>query len=434
MEVAAAWNGPVDEVRTTHLLRGVEEEHEVNLIRSGRNWFGKRLTALGSTTASWNIPVAEAVIGDSATLRFAVAMRTMGSGSTSQVRIESSGTSESFYDQILTPNTLLYARYFSREMRVSVLQEGVQALLTFEPGTDDSNAWVDYMTYQLQQHLVAGVGQLAINGLPVNGSGVAVSSAEYQVSGAMPDEIWDVTDRMETKRIPWGVENDKAVWRQATSDDPQRFVAFRWSSAKRPIPLGNVPNSNVHGLGEVDYVIVSVPSLMEAADSLANLHAARGLRVAVVPQRDIFDALSSGVADPAAIKMLMMMLQDRSDQSMGALDAPRYLLRWAMHPMKTKPRQWRHPGGLFSEESLSTTNSYISDDYFTLVAEGQGESVSDLLQFGIVYPNEQSCRSDGCGGQSGGLQGGRGRRTDLTSCIPMDSIFGPWRNRVCLFR
>ena len=435
MEVAAAWNGLVDEVRTTHLLRGVEEEHEVNLIRSGRNWFGKRLTALGSTTASWNIPVAEAVIGDSATLRFAVAMRTMGSGSTSQVRIESSGTSESFYDQILTPNTLLYARYFSREMRVSVLQEGVQALLTFEPGTDDSNAWVDYMTYQLQQHLVAGVGQLAINGLPVNGSGVAVSSAEYQVSGAMPDEIWDVTDRMETKRIPWGVENDKAVWRQATSDYPQRFVAFRWSSAKRPIPLGNVPNSNVHGLGEVDYVIVSVPSLMEAADSLANLHAARGLRVAVVPQRDVFDALSSGVADPTAIKMLMMMLQDRSDQSMGALDAPRYLLM--MGDASYENRNLDPNGdilvGFYSEESLSTTNSYISDDYFTLVAEGQGESVSDLLQFGVGrIPTSSLTEAMAVVGKVAVYTGDEEEETDLTSCVDPNgtSIFGPWRNRI----
>ena len=34
---------------------GVREDHTYNLIQSGRNWFGARLSALGSSTASWNI-------------------------------------------------------------------------------------------------------------------------------------------------------------------------------------------------------------------------------------------------------------------------------------------------------------------------------------------------------------------------------------------
>ena len=98
-------------------------------------------------------------------------MRTMGSGSPSQVRLESAGNTASFVDQILSPSTLVYAKYYSREMRVPVLQASVQALMTLEPGTDDSNAWVDHLTYQLRQNLVAGVGQFAMNGLPVNQSG-----------------------------------------------------------------------------------------------------------------------------------------------------------------------------------------------------------------------------------------------------------------------
>ena len=83
---------------------------------------------------------------------------------------------------------------------------------------------------------------------------------------------------------------------------PKRYVAFRWSSVLRPEALGAAGNSNVHGLGEVDNVIVTVPGLVEAADSLASLHAARGMRVAVVPQQDVFDAFSAGVADPTALK------------------------------------------------------------------------------------------------------------------------------------
>ena len=262
-----------------------------------------------------------------------------------------------------------------------------------------------------------------------------MSSAEYRLSGTTPDEVWDVTDRLETKRIPWSVENDQAVWRLATEEVPQRFVAFRWSAAKRPIPLGPVPNSNAHGVGEVDYVIVTVPGLSEAADSLASLHASRGLRVAVVPQRDIFDAFSSGVADPTAIKMFMMMLQDRSDQSMGALDAPKYLL--LMGDASYENRNLSPNGnilvGFYSEESLSTVYSYISDDYFTLVAEGQGSGVSDQLQFGVGrIPAPNLAAAMGVVGKVAAYMGVEEEETDVTSCLDPNgtSIYGPWRNRV----
>ena len=112
MEDAAAWNGLVDEVRTTHFF-GVEEEHEVNLIGlTELVW--QAFDSIGLHHSFLEHSRRLAVIGDTATLRFAVAMRTMGSGSTSQVRIESAGNTESFYDQILTPSTLLYARYLPR--------------------------------------------------------------------------------------------------------------------------------------------------------------------------------------------------------------------------------------------------------------------------------------------------------------------------------
>ena len=56
-------------------------------------------------------------------------------------------------------------------------------------------------------------------------------------------------------------------------------------------------------------VVVTTPSLRQAADSLANIHAGLGKRVAVVMQQDVFDAFSSGTSDPTSIKMLMMMLR-----------------------------------------------------------------------------------------------------------------------------
>ncbi|MEC8360973.1 MAG: C25 family cysteine peptidase, partial [Bacteroidota bacterium] len=357
----------------------------MNLIRSGRNWFGARLSALGANTATWNIPLNHAVLGTPATVRFGAAMRSVGTGSASQLNYEFEGQSVTLTDNLLSPSSLLYARYVGGELIAPLTIEGIQVLATFTPGTDDSNAWIDFLTYQASQNLIYTSGQMHINGLPIDAEGNPVAGAEYVLGGNAPDEVWDVTDPLEVKRVATTNANGSTVWQDVVGDAPKRYAAFRWSSVLRPEALGAVGNSNVHGLGEVDNVIVTVPGLLEAADSLASLHAARGLRVAVVPQQDVFDAFSSGVADPTAVKMLMMMLTDRAAQSDGAIQPPRYLT--LMGDASYENRNVQGNGttivGHYSSESLQTTTSYISDDYFALVAEGQSEKPEELLQLGV---------------------------------------------------
>ena len=435
MAFAAPWMGGVDEVRTQHVAYGVREDHEVNLIRSGRNWFGDRLSALGANTATWNIPLNHAVLGTPATVRFGAALRSVGTGSASQLNYEFEGQSVTLTDNLLSPSSLLYARYVGGELTAPLTLEGIQVLATFTPGTDDSNAWIDFLTYQASQNLVYTSGQMHLNGLPLDAEGNPVTGAEYVLGGNAPDEVWDVTDPLEVKRVATNNANGSTVWQDAVGDVPKRYAAFRWPSVLRPEALGAVGNSNVHGLGEVDNVIVTVPGLLEAADSLASLHAARGLRVAVVPQQDVFDAFSAGVADPTAVKMLMMMLTDRAAQSDGAILPPRYMT--LMGDASYENRNVQGNGttivGHYSSESLQTTTSYISDDYFALVAEGQGEKPEELLQLGVGrIPASDLASAMAVVGKVATYMGVDEGAVDAASCLDPNgtSTYGPWRNRV----
>ena len=427
--------GDVDEVRTQHVAFGVEEDHEVNLIRSGRNWFGDRLSALGANTATWNIPLANAVSGGEAVVRFAAAMRSSGTGTASQLAYTFEGETVVLTDNLLSPSSLTFARYVGGQISAPLSQSGIQVLASFTPGTEDSNAWMDYLTYQAPQNLVYTSGQMPIHGLPVNSEGDPVASAEYVLGGNAPDEVWDVTDPLDVARVQTTLMDGSTTWRGALGAVPSRYTAFKWNAVKRPVVLGPVPNSNVHGVGEVDYVIVTVPSLLPAADSLASLHASQGLRVAVVPQQDVFDAFSSGVADPTAIKMLMMMLTDRATQSQGSISAPRYLL--LMGDASYENRNVQGNGntvvGHYSLESLQTTTSYISDDYFALIAEGQGERPEDLLQLGVGrIPAVDLDAAMAVVGKVATYMGVDEEVVDAASCLDPNgsSTYGPWRNRV----
>ena len=163
---------------------------------------------------------------------------------------------------------------------------------------------------------------MPINGLPLEGEGLGVKY-HLTLPFSPVEEVWDVTDPLEVTRVDLAAEGNAVTWTSAASE-VKRFCAFRWG---RLCGQGAwaVANSNLHGLGETDYVIVTIPELQAPADSLA-LHAALGKRVAVVQQQDVFDAFNSGVSDPTAIKMLMMMLRDRALQSDGAIAPPSHLL------------------------------------------------------------------------------------------------------------
>ena len=107
-------------------------------------------------------------------------------------------------------------------MTAAMSQSGIQVLATFSPGTDDSNAWIDYLTYQVPQNLVFTSGQMHINGLPFDADGNAIFGAEYVLGGGVPDEVWNVSDPLEVKQMPISSSNGSTAWQDAVDAEPRR--------------------------------------------------------------------------------------------------------------------------------------------------------------------------------------------------------------------
>lgn len=429
-----AFEGTLQETRTSHVLRGVVEREDVNVIRSGRTWFGDRLSSLGATTYAWNVNVPNALVGDDATVKFGACSRTTGTGTGSQLSFAMEGEQVVFSDGVLTASSLNFATYFEGELTAPLAQPAVQVLTTFVPGTNEADAWMDYLSYEVPQALVHSGSQQGVNGLPLV-AGDATVGASYVMGGSpSPDAVWDVTHPLDVVSLPLEGGDGQWMW-EAPADTTRRFWAFRWAAAKRPVPLGAVSPSDVHALPPVDMVIVTVPSLQGPADSLATLHRLQGLEVAVVLQRDAMNAFASGKSDPTALKMLMMMLRDRWEQAGQEGPEPRHLLLFGD---ATYANRNLHPDGPwivghYSKESLSTTRSYISDDFYALTGEGQGEAPEDKLQFGVGrIPTADVEDAWGVVGKIATYMGYDEAGGDAVSCLDPNggSVFGPWRNRL----
>ena len=224
-------------------------------------------------------------------------------------------------DIALSENSLLIAAKRNLTIEAPMSGDGVSVEMTFEPGNTEAEGWIDFVRLQVPQKLNFYGGQFHINGTTeINEE----EACEYLLSEADDvDEIWDITDPLSPKICSVeGLGSDELSW-EALKDTTRRFVAFRFSAAHGVEARGRVQNVDLHSLTDIDLVIMTSPLLDSAAHRLATLHSNEGMRVAVVNQREVWDCFSSGSPDPTALKMLMLMLRDKSE---SPEDDPKHLL------------------------------------------------------------------------------------------------------------
>lgn len=161
------------------------------------------------------------------------------------------------------------------------------------------------------------------------------------------------------------------------------YISLRYDSPK-PAPVlatDNFPtaeyvhritNQDLHADKDYDMVII-IPSsqkLLTQAQRLAKHHANHdGLNVRIVPADSLYNEFSSGTPDVSAYKRYMKMLYDRSD----SLHAPKSLLLFGDctfdNRMLTSELKSESADDYLlcyeSENSFSSVDCYVSDDFFT---------------------------------------------------------------------
>ena len=153
-----------------------------------------------------------------------------------------------------------------------------------------------------------------------------------------------------------------------------------------PQLVGRITNQDLHADTPVDMVIIIPTSqkVRSQAERLKQLHEEHdGLRVRIVPADELFNEFSSGTPDANAYRRYLKMLYDCAETE---ADMPRYLLLFGDgawdNRMLTADWSRCSPVDFLlcyeSEDSYSATKSYVSDDYFCLLDDGEGSSLTKL--------------------------------------------------------
>ena len=344
----------------------VQEKDLVNLVSSGREFYGEEFNSTKLTyNYAYSLPN---VLDSTATFRLSVAANsqllstfvakinntTIGSLSVQSManapvyeHAKTSVTSPAFYFEPVPTNQLNVSLTYSNA---------------------NGQAWLNFFELNVKRLLKL------TNDVPLffrNVDSLNVDKIRrFVVQGANNStQVWNLSDPLNIKRVPATLTDDQLTFAANTSTVKEYVAIDPAGSFLTPTVIGEVANQNLHGLSQVDMLILAPSEFMSEAQRLAQAHSEHdGLSTHVVDANLIFNEFSSGTPDATAYRRFVKMFYDRANSS----NLPRYLLLFGDGNFDNRKiiSTDIDINKLLTYQSLNSvhgTESYVSDDYFAFL-------------------------------------------------------------------
>ena len=365
------------------------EKDSVNLIKSGRQWVWKYFNIVNRY--EFLLPLGQKVAGEPVRIKSSLLVRSTKTAANSSIVLQVNNETINTFS-FAGVNTGNYeALYATQETKYSqVITDANEILLAYQfaPSNPAAVGWIDYFDVNTRSQLSYQGSPLYFRDKQTVGAGAVT---RFTVSGTGSSlQLWDVTSLQDVHGIQYSTTGNQLSFVTKT-DQIKEFVVFDPASADIPKPvytgtgLGEVENQNLHAMQSPEMLIIVQPELREQAEELAAIHLAHdGLKVEVVEPQTIYNEFSSGIQDPTAFRDFLRMLYLRNTGSDITL---KYVLLFGDGTYNNKllvsTDEFRNYLPTYqSDESLYPTRSYVTDDFFGLMDEGE-DLLYGMLDIGV---------------------------------------------------
>ncbi len=357
------------------------EEDNFNLISSGSKWLGEKFEYYGnpSQTFSFSFPNMNSELDGRVYL--ALASR----ASSSATFVISCGDTEIGSKTIAGITTSDHVGYFAREgtLNASFTPTGEDVDITIDYNNASSSiGYLDYISINAYRNLIFGENELLFRYANSNRS---EEDLKFNIKSSLSSlVVWDVSNPLNPLKINTGYSNS-AISFNYTTMAAKEFVAFDPDgSFSSPELVQSVDNQDLHGLDNVDFIIVCCPDFKDEAIRLGEIHKEyNGVTYCVVTNDQVYNEFSSGKPDVTAIRSFVKMFYDRAgfEESLK----PKNLLLFGDGSYDNRPgSEYCKVITFQSENSIHQTNSYVTDDYFGLLDDDEGSAItSEKIDIGI---------------------------------------------------
>lgn len=412
---------PSTDLPATHFIRTFDdyafyENDDINLIKSGREWYDKEIFDI-TLTRNYAFNFANLEVSKPVNVSLLAAARST-SGST-QFSLYSDNVKVIALSVPATGSNYLDPYAVEKKGGAGFVATGdvVNLKLVYNKPYSNATGYLNWIELNATRLLKMAGSQMAFRS--VLGSGAGRVSEYTLTNGGANLQVWEITDPTNIRLIETTPTATALIFRLPT-DTLREFIAFDGSSFHVPEYVGAIANQDLHGSAVVDYIIVTHPNFAAEAAQLAAFHNQHsGLSTLVTTPAQIYNEFSSGAQDITAIRDFVRMMYNRAEPG----KQPKYLLLFgdASYDFKNRlPDNTNFIPSFQSVESLDPIDSYVTDDYFV-----------------ILDPQEGA-------GSAGGLDMGVGRFPVLDAteakasvdkvvhyCSNSDSVKNDWRNVVC---
>ncbi len=348
------------------------EDEERNLLTSGRLWFGDIFSATGSLSRNYTFNFDNVINHTEGKVNVAVAARS-STLSTFSLSYNNEEISRRTVARISSSDhTGYYARLQKLSGRFYPQADGINFNLEYS-GESSSIGYLDYIEVNVNRALSLEQSQLSFRNPDYIGMSDFVT---YDLSGtASGTQVWDVTNPLNAKLVITNYQEAKTAFVYNASQ-LREFVAFNPDDNLLAVDyVEKVENQDIHGEGPVDYLIVTTNAFLDQAERLAAIHQEHNhLSTLVVTTDQIYNEFSSGQKDVSAIRNFAKMFYDRAETDS---EKPKFMLLFGdgSYDNRSVSNNNNQIVTYESEESLHQSYSYVSDDFFCCLDDGEGDDL-----------------------------------------------------------
>lgn len=349
------------------------EKEVYNPLGSGRYWLGETFDL--TTSRSYDFPIPGLVSGSEILVTSRVAARSPAlssfqfkEGNTTLGSIAMSSATFIGYGNFYVPSHQTFTLNAGQ-----VPDQQVNLQLVYDKPQTSSVGYLDFIEVQYQRSLNFS-GQNSFSFYAHEGVGPGEIFL-YRISGASSgSRVWDITDPTSAYELDASYSGGQLEF-QVQADSAKQFIAFNPTGAATPASMKPIGNQDLHGLSQVEYLILSPPQLRPAAERLARFHRQEnGLSVHIVSPEQVYNEFGSGIPDPTSIRDFLKMFYDRWQDNGGI--QPRYFLLFGEGSYDRKQLTFEGPTDLAptyqSRNSHHAMNSFSSDDFYGFLDDGEG--------------------------------------------------------------
>ncbi|MEA3317648.1 MAG: type IX secretion system sortase PorU, partial [Bacteroidota bacterium] len=359
------------------------EKDNFNLIKSGSQWFGENFDI--TTEKEFNFSLPNIVSSKQVKIKYNVAARSAGTSSFTLFANGQLLSNISIPEVNMSNQTSTYARSDNKISSFYSNSSNISIILKYNKYSASSEGWLDYITINATRNLSLTNDQLIFRHKEDDSN---ENISRFIISNTLAEtQVWDITNPANAKSVTGNKNPDKGTisFKTNTNSSTRSFIAFNKNNFLKAEIVGEVNNQNLHNLNHQDMLIVTNSEFLNQANQIADIHRdVDNLKVRVVTNIQIYNEFSSGSKDAAAIRNFTKMIYNRPSTT----DTLKYLLLVGDGSYDNKNDNSSNTNYIVtyqSENSLTPTKSFVSDDFFGLLdpSDNIEASNSGLVDIGV---------------------------------------------------